>query len=395
MTTRQTQNSSARLARTGEVLDLIRRGVAATTTDLAARMGVARSTVAERLETLSRHGLLLPAGEASPGRGRPATVHAFNQRAGVTLAAQVGMSGTRIAVTDLAGEILSSHHVRLDIEEGPEAVLGVLQHEFSAALDEIAPPTRVHGIGIGLPGELQIYAPHGDERNAWATESIADRLTAAFDCPVFVDRDVNFMALGEHRLCWPDARMFLSLKLGTVIACGLVVDGNVARGATGLFGEIGHVKVAEGNAPCRCGSLSCLNTVAGGAALAGQLAAKGFDTQSARDLAALADTGVVEASQAIREAGLHIGTVVAAAINLLNPDVITVWGYLVDAGDQLLVGMHEAIYRAALPSAARALTLERSQLGDDAGLRGAALTVTEHTLHPEAIDRFIAAHHET
>jgi predicted NBD/HSP70 family sugar kinase len=81
---------------------------------------------------------------------------------------------------------------------------------------------------------------------------------------------------------------------------------------------------------------------------------------------------------------------VASAINLLNPDVVTVWGYLVDAGDQFLAGMHEAAYRNALPSSARALTLERSRLGDDAGVRGAALTVIEHTLKPAAVDRYAA-----
>ena len=69
---------------------------------------------------------------------------------------------------------------------------------------------------------------------------------------------------------------------------------------------------------------------------------------------------------------------VASAINLLNPDVIAVWGYLVDTGDQFLVGMQEAIYKTALPASARAVSLARSPHGDDAGLRGAALTVIEH-----------------
>ncbi len=98
---------------------------------------------------------------------------------------------------------------------------------------------------------------------------------------------------------------------------------------------------------------------------------------------------MLEAVQAVREAGREIGDVMAGAINLLNPDVIAVWGYLVDAGDQFLAGMQEAIYKTALPASARAVSIARSPYGDDAGLRGAALTVIEHTLKPEAIDAFV------
>src|SRR5690348_6295130 len=97
---------SFRLPRTGEVLDLLRRGLAETTADLATSMGVARSTVTERLEVLQRHGLVVNVGETSGSRGRPASRLAFNASAGVTLAAQVGMIGSFVAVTDLAAGIL-------------------------------------------------------------------------------------------------------------------------------------------------------------------------------------------------------------------------------------------------------------------------------------------------
>ena len=115
--------SAPRLARTGEVLDLLRRGAAATTADLAATMGVARSTVTERLEVLLQHGLIVSVGETSGARGRPASRLAFNESAGVTLAAQVGMSGMLMAVTNLAADVLWYRKVDLDVGEGPEGLL--------------------------------------------------------------------------------------------------------------------------------------------------------------------------------------------------------------------------------------------------------------------------------
>jgi predicted NBD/HSP70 family sugar kinase len=382
---------SPRIARTGEVLDLIRRGVAVTTTELAASMGVARSTVTERLDLLTKHRLVVPAGEKALSRGRPAGMLAFNPRAGVTLVAQVGMSGTLVASSDLAGNFLWREQVQLDVAQGPNALSAMLEEKFSAGLAEVGGDgSRVHGVGIGMPGDIDIAAARSPSAaaSAWATDRIGTRLGEVFDCPVFIDRDVNFLALGEQRASWPSAKVLLCLKVGTVIACGLVVDGVVVRGASGLFGEIGHSKVAGADGACICGSRGCLNTVAGGTAVAAQLRARGHDIYTAREVAQLANHGVVEAVQAVRTAGVQIGQVVASAINLLNPDVVTVWGYLNDAGDQFLAGMHEAIYKDALPSSARTLSLEGSRLGDDAGIRGAALTVVENTLRPELIDSY-------
>lgn len=381
--------SAARLARTGEVFDLLRRGVAETTADLASIMGVARSTVTERIDVLLERGLIVTVGETSGARGRPASRLAFNRSAGVTLAAQVGMSGMLMAVTNLAADVLWYRKVDIDVGEGPEALQRGLERHFEEGLAEVgADAGPLYGVGVGMPGDLEI-AGTGATTAQWRSFPLADRLQERFGRPVFKDRDVNFLALGEHRTSWPDARVFLCLKVGTVIACGLIVDGQVVGGATGLLGEIGHTKVHGHEAPCTCGSRGCLNTVAGGAALAARLHEHGFDIHTAREVSELANRGVLEAVQEVREAGRQIGDVVAGAINLLNPDVIAVWGYLVDAGDQFLVGMQEAIYKTALPASARAVSLARSPYGDDAGLRGAALTVIERTLNPDAIDAFV------
>jgi predicted NBD/HSP70 family sugar kinase len=381
------------VARTGEVLDLVRRGIAGTTTELAASMGLARSTVTERLDLLMKHDLVVTSGETTTGRGRPASRLVFNQAAGLTLAAQVGMSGTLIAVTDLAGDVHWINQVHLDVAEGPEAFGAMLVEEFTTGLEAVGAGRRVHGIAIGLPGDIEITARNGARGPAepWNADSITARLSESFGrCPVFTDRDVNYLALGEHRTSWPDSSALLCLKVGTVVAAGLVINGEVVRGAGGLFGEIGHTKIAGATAPCACGSRGCLNTVAGGAVLAAALRAKGHDAHTARDVTALAGRGVIDALEAIRDAGVQIGEVVASVINLLNPDVVTVWGYLVDAGEPFLAGMHEAIYKNALPASARILTLEPSRLGDDAGIRGAALTVIEHALSPERVDGYFA-----
>lgn len=384
---------AARIARTGEVLDLVRRGEAATTSQLAQAMGLARSTVAERVDLLLAQELLVTTEGPAPRRGRPPMALAFNAQAGLALTAQLGMSAIRVAATDLDGKVLWSRTVDLDIGHGPDAVLSRVEREFTLALADLGRShDRVHGVGIGVPGivELTTAQPtaNGSAR-PWIDYPIAERLAESFPGPVFVEKDVNLLAFGEHRASWPDAEVYLFVKVGTVIGCGVVVGKQVARGATGLAGEIGHTHVPGATSVCVCGNTGCLNAVASGGALARSLAELGHPTVTARDVATVAGEGVVEAGHAVRDAGREIGKALAGAINLLNPKAITLWGYLADAGDHLFAGVHESVYRYAVHAATRDLHIEKSRLGMDAGTRGAAMMVVERTLLPAAVDRHI------
>ncbi len=386
---------ASRLSRSGEALELIRTGRATTISELAAAMSVARSTVNDRVEVLLRRGLVLPHGEVGLGRGRPASVFAFNPDAGVVLSAQIGMSGLRVGVYDLASEPLATESTDIPVSEGPGAVLDVLESAFDAQLTSVG-RTRadVLGVGIGIPGRIELEtAREGGSAAArpWIAYPIQERLAETYAAPVSVGRGVSLLAMAEHRAFHPEASVLLGLKVGTVVECGIVIDGRIVAGGSGLAGEIGHTPVPGADTVCVCGNQGCLNAVAGGGALAHQLSAKGYPVGSARDVADLAQQGVVDAGQAVREAGRQIGAVLAGTVNLLNPDVIVVWGYLADAGDQLFAGIQESLYRMGVPAATRHLQIEYTRLGADAGIRGAAVSTNEDVLSAANIDRLLAA----
>jgi len=86
----------------------------------------------------------------------------------------------------------------------------------------------------------------------------------------------------------------------------------------------------------------------------------------------------------------HIGEALASVVNLLNPGVITAWGYLTEAETTLFAGIREGLYQAALPRSSENLRLVRTSLGDLAGVRGAALMVIDEVLEPAAVDRAVA-----
>lgn len=382
-----------RVARSGEALALVRSGAATTIADLARGMKVARSTAAERVELLVQAGLLVTSGESVRDRGRPSTTFAFNPRAGLTLTAQIGVSGLRVAVTDLAGEVLVSRTIDVDLKEGPEKILGLLETEFSELLVECDETgSRVWGVGIGIPGLIELTS--ADARGSgpeWVDYPVQAHMTGAMGVPTHVEDDVNLLALGEHRTHWPDVESFICVKVGTVIGCGIVVAGSILRGRNGVVGEIGHTRVGVDMTQCLCGNLGCLTAVGSGGALAAELRQDGVDVGSAREVAALARGGHMQAGLAVRSSGRAIGEVLAGAINLLCPEVITVWGYLADAPEYLIPGIHESIHRRALPAATRGLQIEKARLGDDAGIRGAAIMVIEAALRPDAVDVRILA----
>ncbi|MEV5967384.1 ROK family transcriptional regulator [Kribbella sp. NPDC051952] len=381
--------SPSRIVRAGEILELVRHGQARTTGQLADQLGVARSTVNDRVEVLLASGMLTLDAAASVGsRGRPASTLSFNPRSGVTLAAQLGISGVRLAVTDLAGEILTSKMIDIDLTTGPAAVLELVTTSFDETLRDLGTdPAQVHGIGVGMPAKIEL-APHAGDAD-WSSEAVCAELSNWLPVPIFVDHDVNLLAFGEHCTRADDIEVLISLKVGTVIGCGVVVNGTVVQGTSGLAGEIGHTRVGASEEPCSCGNLGCLNAVASGGALARRLRANGVDAPNARAVAALARSGHVEAGHAVRMAGRDIGEVLAGVVNLLNPAVISLWGYLAEAEEQLIAGIRESIARSAQSGPAGDIRIEPATMGADAGLYGAAMMVVEHALRPTAVDSYL------
>jgi glucokinase-like ROK family protein len=394
MANRTPQRRSGQGGTPGELLQLIRRGEATTRTALAEATGLARSTVSQRIDQLITDGLVTEVGEAPSTGGRPPAVLGFNHDAGVVLVADLGATHSRLAVSDLAGRPLTEVSVDLDIAAGPEHVLGVVEKRFIDLLDEAGRPAdAVRAVGLGVPGPVEFAAGRAVNppiMPGWDGYPIRDRFHDDYSVPVLVDNDVNIMALGEHWVMSPPPDDLLFIKVGTGIGSGLILGGRLHRGAQGAAGDIGHVQVAAEPILCRCGNQGCLEAVAGGRALAHRLSEQGLGTVTSRDVVRLAKDGDATATQAIREGGRLIGRVLASMVNILNPDTIVVGGDMADAGEQLLAGVREVVYKRSTALATSRLQVLSSTLGDRAGITGAAAMVIEHVFAPRMIDASLA-----
>ncbi|MFJ2029088.1 ROK family protein [Streptosporangium sp. NPDC087985] len=382
------------IAGAGALLKILRDGQARTRAELMQLTGLARSTLGQRLDALLSQQWIVPTEEAISSGGRPAVAFTFNRAARVALAADLGATHARVAITDLGTEVLAERTVEMPIDRGPVETLTWLQHTFEEMLAETGHTLdKVCGIGVGLPGPVE----HSSGRPinppimpGWDGFPVPDWLGERFGVPVLVDNDVNIMALGEHWAARPEADHLIFIKIGTGIGCGIISDRHLHRGAQGAAGDIGHIQVASASdIVCHCGNFGCLEAVASGAAMSARLSADGVEAADSRDVVRLVRSGNTQAVQLIRQAGREVGDVLASIVNFFNPSVIVVGGDIAEAGEQILAGLREVIYSRSLPLATQHLTITASELGDRAGVIGAAVMVIEHVLSPGSIDRSV------
>ncbi len=380
----------------GAILWLIRERRAGTRGELVAATGLARSTVGQLLQPLMDRRLVIDGPSRKSTGGRPATALRFNERAGVVFSADIGHTHTRLAVTDLLGKVLADETGDIDLFDGPETVLGWVNSGFGRLLSQVGQtPDAVLGIGIGIPapvdlGKGRVSPPAIPD---WDDYPIRSSFSSHFPgAPILIDNDANVMALGEHRHVHPDCADMIFVKVGTRIGAGLIVDGRIYRGAQGAAGDVGHTHISEHDGTlCTCGNVGCLETYASGSALARRLSASGVPAAGARDVVTLVRSGNREAIRLVREAGRLLGEILSGVINLLNPSTIVIGGDLASAHEQLVAGAREVIYQRSPPLATRHLVITPSELGDRAGVMGAATMVLDWVLAPEAIDAMLAS----
>jgi predicted NBD/HSP70 family sugar kinase len=380
----------------GDLLHLIRSGRARTRGELGQVTGLARSTVAQRIDALKAAGLIVELDEAAPSTGgRPPSLLGFNADAGLILAADLGATHSRVSVSNLLAEPIADTTAEIDIDLGPVAVLSWLDQTFRGLLTELGRPlAEVRGVGIGLPGPVDFsrgMAVNPPIMAGWHLFGVAEHCRAIYDVPVLVDNDVNIMALGEYWVMEPKVEDFLFVKVGTGIGSGLILGGTLHRGAKGAAGDMGHVRTTSDDAVCRCGNNGCLEATAGGGAIAARLRDAGHDAAHTRDVIKLVQEGNREATRSVRMAGRLIGQVLASTVNLLNPALIMVGGDMAKAEPQLLAGIREVVYQRSTTLSTTDLQITVSTLGDHAGITGAAAMVIEHIFAPSAIDHALAS----
>ncbi|SNS33363.1 ROK family protein (putative glucokinase) [Geodermatophilus saharensis] len=391
------------------VLDAIRSRPGTTHPRLVQQLGLGRTVVSQRVARLEAAGLVAQDGLAPSSGGRSPRRLRLRRNAGLVAGVDIGATGMTVGLADLSGSVLAASREAVDVADGPDVVLGRVERLVEDLLARLPAPPPLWGIGVGVPGPVEFATSRPVAppiMPGWDGYPVRERLAGRFAAPVWVDNDVNVLALGEVRAnpAAAEAGDLLYVKIGTGIGAGLVSGGRVHRGVNGCAGDIGHVAVAEAGAvSCRCGNVGCLEAVAGGAALAREarrlaerggspalaeaLAARGGLT--AADVTAAAERGDPAARALLARAGRLVGGTLATLVSFYNPGLVVLGGGVVHAGDQVLAAVRESVYRRSLPLATRMLRIELSALGEAAGLTGAVHLVLDSVFEAERLARWL------
>lgn len=330
--------------------------------------------------------------------GRRAETLQLHRDLGVLLCADLGATSVEVAVLSPDLEVLARHGEAIDVRAGPGIVLSRMRTLMRELLARSGlKPRQVIGIGVGVPGPVDFASgqlvepplmPH------WDSYSIRDDLGADYAAPVWVDNDVNLMALGELWRLKRTLSNFLVVKVGTGIGCGVVCHGEVYRGANGSAGDVGHICVLPDGPRCHCGNLGCVETVAAGPAIARQATEAAQNGRSAMLAVRLADQGQLTpedvglasragdaaANAIVQGSGALIGQMLASVVNFFNPSHVFVGGGVTRIGPLFLASLRQSVYQRSLALSTRHLEILYTPLGEQSGLIGAGVLAMQETL---------------
>ena len=392
------------------ILNEVRSGGSRSRSELVTRTGLTRGVVAQRIGELIDLGLVVE-NEVGPSTGgRPPRRVTFRAEAGHLLVADLGATSIDVAVTDLDGHILGHRDEPADVQAGPERSLQRIEELFDQLTDATRDlPGHLWGVGIGVPGPVEFRSGRPVSppiMPGWDGYPVRERFAKRYGAPVWVDNDVNILALGEWRSGIAVGHdNVVVIKIGTGIGAGIISNGRIHRGAQGAAGDVGHIQVVDAaSVLCRCGNVGCLEALAGGAALARdgeglahsgrserlRIALEQHGRVTAEDVARAASFGDPLAVSLLQVAGHRVGLMLASVVNFFNPSLIVVGGGVAQSGDQLLAAIRETVYRRSLPLATRDLVVQRSSLGALAGVVGASTMVLEQLFSRDSLARWLS-----
>ena len=388
----------------GQLINLVRTGRARTRPGLEQETGLGRKLVAQRVQQAIDLGLLEDANLVSSGGGRPSRQLRFRAEAGHVYAALIESTEIRAAVCRLDGTVVESSHAEWVAADGPDATLEVLDGMFTRLRRRTR--TEPWAFGIGVSGPVDFTTGRLVEppiMPGWDGYSVRAWLRDRYDAPVWVDNDVNLMALGEwHRGSPRDGRDLLYILIDTGVGSGLVSEGRVFRGDTGAAGDIGHTYVTDDpSVICRCGQSGCLEAVTGGWGLVQALTPRASESPylakklaengqlTAQDIGLAAAAGESLAGDAILAGARLVAATVANVVNFANPGVVVVGGGALRNGPEMFAALEETVRRRVTRLAGQRLTIRPASLDFQEGVIGAGIMAIEHLFNPGSLGMWI------
>ncbi len=358
--------------------------------DVARRLELSRSTVSGLVQQLIDQGSVVEARVGRSSGGRPPVMLRFAHDRYRMIGVDVGISHVTAIAASPRGQVICRRVAAPPVEADPQATLSAIDQLIDDVEAASAHAGRLIGVGVAVPCPVHSDAPGHLSPSilpAWRDIDLGAHIARRSGVPAYLENDANLGALGE--VTWGMGRGagdIAYVKLATGVGAGLMVNGDIYRGAEGIAGELGHTAIDASGPRCRCGLHGCLETLIGSDAIVQHFLARpapGGSRQVRPTIDAIAEAaaaGDARAAAVVADAGRFLGIALANLLNIVNPARIVLGGDLTFAGDALLTPLRQAIQSRAMWTNVAAADVVVSKLGDDAIPLGAATLVLRTAL---------------
>lgn len=349
-------------------------------THIARRLGLSPATVTAVTRELLDEGLVRVAERAPSNGGRPALLLELVGSAATAFGVKIApdhLVGVRV---NIEAEVLDRFEVPFDAA-APDA-LAHLEDLLARQLADSASRPPLLGVGLGVPGVFDARTGRLESPLlGWHGVELARILQRGLGVPVFVENDVNTLAVAERLYGrGHDVEHFITVTIGKGVGLGIIADGDIYRGFRGGAGEFGHTTVADDGPECTCGKRGCLEALVSDPALVAKARAIGVLTRRQpidrlRQLAAAGDAGALGI---YAEAGAILGRSVGNLVNVLGPELVLISGEGTQAWLHLEAAFDSAL-RASLFPPLGEVAVEVDPWDDEKWAVGAATVVLRAT----------------
>ncbi|MEK8209441.1 ROK family transcriptional regulator [Paenibacillus sp. FSL R5-0636] len=362
------------------VLHTIRRNSPLSRAKVSEMTGLNKATVSNLVAELCAQELVTEVGPGQSSGGRKPLMLHFNSMAGSVIGIELRVKQLTAVLCDLSGGILFESDFSLDNHALPY-VLERMKKTISDLIDK-APesPYGIVGIGVGVPGMVDengvvLFAPN----LGWEMVDLRGILEGEFAVPVTIDNEANAGAQGELNFgAAKDVRHLLYISAGSGIGSGIIIGGELYKGARGYAGETGHMTIEAKGKPCSCGSRGCWELYA---------SEKTYDhsefslpAHTTQELVRYAAAGQEDALRHFSSMGEYLGIGVTNLINSFNPELIVIGGALSEAEAWLGEPLRGVVAERTLPYHKQQLEITFSKLGSRGTMIGAGFSAVMHFL---------------
>ncbi|GCE76430.1 ROK family transcriptional regulator [Cellulomonas biazotea] len=375
------------------ILDLIRAAGTISRVELTRATGFTAATISTVVRRLIDDGLVVEVGRAESTGGKPRMLLELDPYARFAVGVHLDHAGITYVIANLGGAIVARWRRPGAGSDDPREVVARIAAEIRATVARVGvDPARVLGLGVVSPGPITVSTGMTltpPVMQAWTEFPLAAALEDATGLPVLLDNDATAAAIGEYWSGGIDASAFAALYMGTGIGAGIIVDGTVFRGASSNAGEVGHICVDLDGPECWCGSLGCVEALAGPGAVVAAARAEGIElpgrgvSEDFATLARAASRGEEAPLRVLQRSARYVGVAAQTLANVLDLELVVLTGPAFAIAGSLYVPEVEArLARSFFARGNHTVRVVISSNAPEAAAVGAAALVLQSELTP-------------